>query len=142
MNKQEYLNQNGVSESDWGNTPSSFKKLFDTLLKRMKKLGFQLSAKQKKLEWFRERLNQEMIRKRLNQEMKGVSDVISAPKFEVDIEVEFIGGIGKIRDQHYESGNWIYHVEMAMGEEPDFGRIGYETVIMLPEPEVKQFESI
>jgi len=133
MNKQEYLNQNGVSESDWRNTPSSFRNLFDTLLKQMKKLGFQLSAKQKRLEWFR---------KRLNQEMRGVSDVISAPKFEVDQEVEFIGGIGKIRDQRYESGNWIYHVEMAMGEEPDFGRIGYETVIMLPEPEVKQFESI
>jgi hypothetical protein len=131
MNKRTYLKNNGVSEADWDNTPNSFKDLFDALLERMKKITLQLHIKQEKLEWFR---------KRLNEEMRGVREVISAPRFKIDQKVEFIGGIGKIRDHHYESGSWTYYVEMAMGEEPDFGRIGCETVIMLPEPEIKKIE--
>jgi hypothetical protein len=31
---------------------------------------------------------------------------------------------------------------MEMGAEPDFGRIGCETVIMLPESDMKKFELI
>jgi hypothetical protein len=133
MNRKTYLKNNGVSEEDWKNTPNSFKDLFDALLERMKKITLQLHTKQEKLEWFR---------KRLNEEMRGTSEVISAPRFKIDQKVEFIGGIGEIRDHYYESGSWTYYVEMAMGVEPDFGRIGCETVIMLPEPEIKIFELV
>jgi hypothetical protein len=72
--------------------------------------------------------------------MRGISGIIAAPKFKIDQKVEFVGGIGKIRDHRHESGSWIYYVEMELGAEPDFGRIGFETVIMLPEPEIKKLE--
>lgn len=78
----------------------------------------------------------------MNQELRGVGDVIPAPKFKIDQKVEFIGGIGKIRDHHHEFGGWTYQVEMEMGAEPDFGRIGFETVIMLPEPEIKKIKLV
>ncbi|AKG20379.1 hypothetical protein [Calothrix sp. 336/3] len=59
-----------------------------------------------------------------------------APRFEKNQTVEFVGGIGKIKNYYSESNSWVYLVEMAMGQEPDFGRIGYETTIILPEPDV------
>lgn len=58
---------------------------------------------------------------------------IPPPRFAKDQLVEFIGGTGKIRNYRSESDSWLYLVEMAMGPEPDFGRIGYETMILLPE---------
>ncbi len=57
----------------------------------------------------------------------------AAPRFAKEQLVEFIGGTGKIKNYHLELSGWIYLVEMMMGPEPDFGRIGYETTIVLPE---------
>lgn len=62
--------------------------------------------------------------------------IIPAPRFEKNQTVEFVGGIGKIKNHYSESDSWIYLVEMAMGPEPDFGRIGYETMILLLEPDI------
>lgn len=68
--------------------------------------------------------------------MRSLSSVTLAPRFARDQAVEFIGGRGRIKNHHYESGSWVYHIEMAMGPEPDFGRIGCETAILLPEPDM------
>jgi hypothetical protein len=67
------------------------------------------------------------------------ANIIPAPIFKKNQSVEFVGGIGKIKNYHSESNSWIYLVEMAMGLEPDFGRIGYETMILLPEPDMISF---
>ncbi|MGH2414446.1 MAG: hypothetical protein ACRDEA_12335 [Microcystaceae cyanobacterium] len=64
------------------------------------------------------------------------ANVISAPRFQKNQTVEFVGGTGKIKNYYSESDSWIYLIEMAMGPEPDFGRIGYETMIVLPEPDL------
>jgi hypothetical protein len=55
------------------------------------------------------------------------------PRFKKNQTVEFFGGIGKIDNYYLESDSWIYVVEMAMDPEPDFGRIGQETTILLTE---------
>ena len=65
-----------------------------------------------------------------------MSSIILDPRFERDQAVKFIGGSGKIKNHHYESGSWFYYVEMAMGSEPDFGRVGCETMILLSESEL------
>lgn len=61
---------------------------------------------------------------------------ITAPKFRKDQTVEFIGGTGKIKQYHFEICEWIYLVEMKLGLEPSFGRIGCETMILLPEIDI------
>jgi hypothetical protein len=50
--------------------------------------------------------------------------------------VKFIGGEGIIREIKSDFNTWIYHVEMALGKEPIFGRIGAETMIVLHESEL------
>ena len=49
----------------------------------------------------------------------------------------FLGVIGTIRSYHLESGTWAYAVEMALGPEPDVGRVGSETTILLHEADLK-----
>jgi hypothetical protein len=61
---------------------------------------------------------------------------IEAPKFGIEQIVIFIGGVGKIRNYHTEFHNWTYLVEMEMGPEPNFGRIGCETMILLSEEDL------
>lgn len=46
-------------------------------------------------------------------------------------KVNFIGGTGTIKSYFPDAGSWSYLVEMEMGPEPDMGRIGYETAILL-----------
>jgi len=50
--------------------------------------------------------------------------------------VRFLGGVGKIKSFRPESNTWTYAVEMEMGAEPDFGRIGAETTILLHEDDI------
>jgi hypothetical protein len=50
--------------------------------------------------------------------------------------VRFVGGSGTVKSYQLESGRWIYAVEMAMGPEPEMGRIGYETTILLNEADL------
>lgn len=61
---------------------------------------------------------------------------LSQPKFNPQQKVSFLGGSGEVKQLKREAGNWIYTVEMHMGLEPDFGRIGAETTIVLEEKDI------
>jgi hypothetical protein len=61
---------------------------------------------------------------------------LAIPKFFKGQEVKFIGGVGTILDCHPNSGSWSYIVEMQMGQEPEMGRIGCETTILLFETDM------
>jgi len=50
--------------------------------------------------------------------------------------VRFAGGVGRIKSYSPEKHTWTYAVEMEMGAEPDFGRIGAETTILLHEEDI------
>jgi hypothetical protein len=62
----------------------------------------------------------------------------SPPKFSQEQMVCFPGGTGTIRRCHLESGTWAYTVEMALGPEPDLGRVGSETTILLHEADIEE----
>ncbi|MBD1909127.1 MULTISPECIES: hypothetical protein [unclassified Leptolyngbya] len=51
-------------------------------------------------------------------------------------KVNFLGGSGTIKSYHPEAGSWSYLVEMEMGPEPEMGRIGYETAILLSQADL------
>lgn len=51
--------------------------------------------------------------------------------------VRFIGGEGVVRSFKYEFGTWTYLVQMALGPEPDFGRVGAETMVFLNEADLR-----
>jgi hypothetical protein len=61
---------------------------------------------------------------------------INEPKFRHKQEVRFSGGKGIVRNCKSEFGGWTYLVEMTLGPEPDFGRIGLETSVLLNEEEL------
>lgn len=69
------------------------------------------------------------------------STTVSVPKFRRGQNVCFTGGEGAIQSYKPESGTWAYEIEMAMGQEPEFGRVGYETMIVLVEAELKPLEN-
>ncbi len=58
------------------------------------------------------------------------------PKFRHKQQVKFSGGEGVIRNYKSEFGGWTYLVEMTLGLEPDFGRIGPETSVLLNEEDL------
>ncbi|KAF3886845.1 MULTISPECIES: hypothetical protein [Nostocales] len=58
------------------------------------------------------------------------------PKFNKYQVVRFVGGVGKILYFQPDSHTWKYAVEMAKGPEPDMGRIGPETTILLHEEDI------
>lgn len=60
----------------------------------------------------------------------------SQPKFRKNQQVFFIGGMGKVINYQQDSGMWTYAVEMEMGPEPEMGRVGPETTILLYETEL------
>jgi hypothetical protein len=68
-------------------------------------------------------------------------NVFSSPKFNPDQVVRFVGGEGKVRRHYHDSGSWSYAIEMAMGPEPDMGRIGYETTVLLLETDLRLVEA-
>lgn len=59
------------------------------------------------------------------------------PKFSNTQWVSFVGGEGIVRSYKSESGRWMYLIEMALGREPDFGRVGAETMILLTEADLR-----
>ncbi|MFN6516283.1 MAG: hypothetical protein RMY29_017525 [Nostoc sp. CreGUA01] len=61
---------------------------------------------------------------------------IARPKFCKEQKVEFIGGLGTIIQCCRNSGHWSYLVQMEMGAEPEMGRIGCETTILLFETDI------
>ncbi len=63
------------------------------------------------------------------------------PQFDCHQTVRFFGGTGKIKSIQKQAICWTYHVEMSRGVEPDFGRIGAETTIVLEEQEILALRS-
>jgi hypothetical protein len=59
------------------------------------------------------------------------------PKFATNQIVQFIGGIGKIKNFQPNSGTWTYAVEMEMSSMPEVGRVGSETTILLQEADIQ-----
>jgi hypothetical protein len=66
--------------------------------------------------------------------------IATVPQFRKGQKVSFIGGTGTIKSYQSEAGSWSYLVEMEMGPEPDMGRIGYETTILLTQADISLWE--
>lgn len=63
---------------------------------------------------------------------------MTPPRFSKNQMVCFVGGVGTIRSCRPESGTWTYVVEMELGPEPDMGRVGSETTILLLEADIHE----
>ena len=63
-------------------------------------------------------------------------NIISGPKYDKNQTVFFIGGVGTIKNYKPESNTWNYAIEMEMGPEPYFGRLGNETTVLLDEADI------
>ena len=66
------------------------------------------------------------------------TNAIMKPRFGKDQRVCFVGGVGTIKNCRSESSTWTYAVEMELGPEPDMGRIGSETTILLHEADIHE----
>ena len=79
--------------------------------------------------------------KSINSELKKflfmTATLIKAPKFRPTQWVRFIGGEGIVRSYKPDAGTWAYIVEMPLGLEPDFGRVGAETMVSLHEVDLR-----
>ncbi|MBD1867051.1 hypothetical protein H6F95_06985 [Cyanobacteria bacterium FACHB-471] len=53
--------------------------------------------------------------------------LIRRPMFRPMQRVSFVGGEGIVRSYKPNAGTWAYLVEMPLGLNPDFGRVGAET---------------
>ena len=58
-------------------------------------------------------------------------------RFQHNQKVYFTGGIGTIKGCYFDLGKWFYTIEMPLGVEPEMGRVGAETQIILEEIEVQ-----
>lgn len=67
-------------------------------------------------------------------------NILSVPRFRKGQAVKFIGGAGTIKNYRPEAGVWTYLIEMELGIEPDFGRVGAETMVWLPEVDLMASE--
>ena len=65
-----------------------------------------------------------------------MSQLLNAPKFREQQQVCFTGGQGTILSLQADGVDWLYSVEMPLGLEPDMGRIGYETIVLMSETEL------
>jgi hypothetical protein len=66
------------------------------------------------------------------------TNFLMKPSFDREEIVRFAGGVGTIKSYQPESNTWTYMVEMEMGPEPEFGRVGFETMILLYEEEIQR----
>jgi hypothetical protein len=62
--------------------------------------------------------------------------LIKMPDFCPSQQVSFVGGEGIVRSHKVEAENWTYLVKMALGLEPDCGRVGAETMVFLNEADL------
>lgn len=60
------------------------------------------------------------------------------PRFRTNQIVHFVGGVGTIKNYRPDSTTWTYAVEMEMGPEPEMGRVGLETTILLHEADIQE----
>lgn len=61
---------------------------------------------------------------------------LAKPRFGKDQRVGFVGGAGTVKNYQLEAGTWAYLIEMDMGPEPEMGRVGSETRILLLESDL------
>lgn len=66
-----------------------------------------------------------------------INCLLTKPKFTPNQTVRFIGGRGKIKSIQQQDSHWVYTIEMSLGAEPDFGRVGAETTIVLAEQDLR-----
>ena len=59
------------------------------------------------------------------------------PRFQQNQLVCFVGGAGIIASLIASTKTWFYRIEMAQGPEPEMGRIGSETTILLDEADIQ-----
>ncbi|MBD3887123.1 hypothetical protein IFO70_36570 [Phormidium tenue FACHB-886] len=64
------------------------------------------------------------------------------PKFHSMQWVRFVGGEGIVRDYKFNTGTWTYLVEMPLGLEPDFGRVGAQMMVSLNEADLRATRSL
>lgn len=57
-------------------------------------------------------------------------------QFSQNQQVSFIGGMGKIKSCRFDGRQWICTIEMELAPEPDIGRIGSETTILMHETDL------
>lgn len=69
-----------------------------------------------------------------------MSTVLAMPKFSKGQYVTFLGGEGVVRSFKLDAGIWTYFIEMMQGPEPEFGRVGAETMLLLHETEMQLHE--
>ncbi|MBD2060037.1 hypothetical protein H6F88_29275 [Oculatella sp. FACHB-28] len=62
--------------------------------------------------------------------------LIRRPIFRPMQRVSFVGGEGIVRSYKPNAGTWAYLVEMPLGLNPDFGRVGAETMVLLNEADL------
>ncbi|PSB52903.1 hypothetical protein [Chamaesiphon polymorphus] len=62
-------------------------------------------------------------------------------KFQRAQRVSFAGGEGIVRSIKFEAQHWTYLIEMPLGQEPTFGRVGAETMVLLSETELRAARS-
>jgi hypothetical protein len=67
-----------------------------------------------------------------------INCLLTKPTFAPNQTVRFIGGMGKIKSIQQQDSRWVYTIEMSMGAEPDFGRLGAETAIVLAEQDIRR----
>ncbi len=65
-----------------------------------------------------------------------IKNSIQVRKFYCTQHVIFTGGEGIIKGFKFDSGTWIYLVEMPLGIKPSFGRVGAETMVFLNQAEL------
>lgn len=63
--------------------------------------------------------------------------LIKSPIFCQAQRVSFVGGEGIVQSYKAEAENWTYLIEMALGLEPDCGRVGAETMVLLNEADLR-----
>lgn len=61
---------------------------------------------------------------------------LTAPKFHHTQWVSFVGGEGVVISYAPDAGSWTYLIEMTLGPEPNFGRVGAETTVVLYEADL------
>ena len=66
------------------------------------------------------------------------SNFMMIPRFSRDEIVRFAGVVGRIKSYQPNLNTWTYTVEMEMGPEPDFGRVGSETTLLLEEADIQK----
>ncbi|MEX0268449.1 hypothetical protein AB3R30_04860 [Leptolyngbyaceae cyanobacterium UHCC 1019] len=62
--------------------------------------------------------------------------LVQSPIFRQAQKVMFIGGEGIVQSCKHEAGRWTYLVKMPLGVDPNFGRIGAETMVLLQESDL------